>query len=423
MKQIQRMKNSPPAHITAAMHLPQVAGHPIRTGSSADLVARLRPVLPLYILKPEVLADTARDFVAQFPGTTMYAVKCNPDRLVLQTLYKSGVKSFDVASIEEVRAVRKAAPKAKLYFMHPVKSPEAIREAYHQHNVRAFVLDHVEELYKILNATNLAADLELFVRLALPKNGAAAIDFSGKFGASPDDAAQLLQKCRTVAARVGLSFHVGTQTVTPESYDSALGLAAAVIGRSGVTVDALDVGGGFPVRYPDSNPPPLSAFMDAIRRGVAAHGLAGIPLLAEPGRALVAMAGSLVVRVEQRRGDVLYLNDGVYGGLFDAGPMLRMRFPVAAIRPDHADEGGALAAYSFAGPTCDSLDMMPGPFMLPANIGSGAWIEIGCLGAYSAALRTDFNGFGRARTVALYDRLPGSVKKGPVKKQKTMQDF
>lgn len=394
--------------------LPVVAGHPVYTGDTASVVAQLRPEVPLYIIRPDVLAETARDFVRQFPGTPMYAVKCNPDRLVLQTLWRSGVKSFDAASIDEVRLVRKTLPKAKIYFMHPVKAPEAIAEAYNVHGVRAFVLDTVDELYKILKSTHLAADLELFVRLALPKNDQALVDFSGKFGAKPDDAVVLLQKCRTVGAQVGVSFHVGTQSLEPLVYDRALAWAAGIIDRSGVYIDALDVGGGFPVQYPDSNPPPLSAFMDAIRAAADAHGLAGIPLLAEPGRALVATCGSLVVRVEQRRGDMLYINDGVYGGLLDSGPLLKMRFPAQAVRK--GKKAPATVAYSFAGPTCDSIDMMPGPFMLPADMAEGQWIEIGCMGAYSGCVRTNFNGFGKARTIALYDQLPGvAAKKTTVK--------
>lgn len=371
------------------------------TGGIDDLVAEMKPVQPLYVLRPEQLARTAKEFTALFPGEVMYAVKCNPEKAVLQTLYKNGVKSFDVASIEEVRLAAKVAPKAKLYFMHPVKAPESIREAYAVHGVRAFVLDTQEELYKILQETDLAPDLELFVRLALPKNREALTDFSSKFGALPEDAMQLLQKCRPVAAKLGLSFHVGTQTTNPAVYARAIDTAMDVILKSGVKLDMLDVGGGFPVSYAGMAHPPLAQYMKTIAFAFKRCGLRDVQLLCEPGRALVAGSVSLVVRVEQRRGDLLYLNDGTYGGLFDAARWSGLRYPVRLI-------GGSgntgVEPFRFAGPTCDSLDMMDGPFELPADIKTGDWIEIGNAGAYSRGLRSNFNGFGQAQTVALYDR-------------------
>lgn len=374
------------------------------TGSVDDLVSELKPQHPLYVLRPQVLAQTARDFAALFPGDVMYAVKCNPEKAVLQTLYKNGIKSFDVASIEEVRLTAKAAPKARLYFMHPVKSPEAIREAYEVHGVRAFVLDTQEELFKILRETDLAHDLELFVRMALPKNSSAAIDFRTKFGAMPDDVVLLLQQCRPVAARLGVCFHVGTQTMNPSVYARAINIAAGVIAKSGVKVDVLDVGGGFPVSYPGQAAPPSTAqYIKAIVGAIKKCGLSGMPLLSEPGRALVAGSTSLVVRVEQRRSDLLYINDGTYGGLFDAGRWLNLRYPVRMIRGNgelHHDE---TLPFRLAGPTCDALDMMAGPFDLPADIRTGDWIEIGNAGAYSRGLRGNFNGFGKSAAIALYE--------------------
>jgi len=379
------------------------------TGSIEDLVATLKPQHPLYVLRPEDLARTAREFTDLFPGDVMYATKCNPEKIVLQTLYKSGVKSFDVASIEETRLAAQAAPKAKLYFMHPVKSPEAIREAYEVHGVRAFVLDTQEELYKILQQTNFASDLELFVRMSAPKNGDASIDFSSKFGAAPDDTALLLQQCRPVAVRLGLCFHVGTQTISPAPYVLAINMAATVIGKSGVKIDFLDIGGGFPATYPgQTTPSPLPQFMKSIVNALKKCGLSKIPLLAEPGRALVANSTTLVVRVEQRRDDLLYINDGTYGGLFDAGPTLNQRFPVRLIRWEGVQHPQTLP-FRMTGPTCDALDMMAGPFELSTDIKTGDWIEIGNAGAYSRGLRGNFNGFGESKMVALYERSSADV--------------
>lgn len=373
------------------------------TGEVADVVRQLAPVNPLYMLWPERLADNAKMFLTQFPGETVYATKCNPDKTVIQTLYRAGVKAFDVASIGEVRLVRKLAPKAKLYFMHTVKSPEAIAEAYHQHGVRAFVLDSMDELYKIMRATDLAQDLELFVRMALPKNSKAQIDFSSKFGALPYDAAELLKACRPVAVRLGLCLHVGTQSTDPNAYKRAIRVADKVLRASQVTIDVLDVGGGFPVEYPGAQPlPPFSDFVDAITTALKAEKMSHIPLMCEPGRALVATAASLVVRVEARKGNLLHINDGTYGGLFDAGAQVRARYAVKAVSFNGTPRKEQdLMPFRFAGPTCDSIDMMKGPFMLPSDIVAGDWIEIQTMGAYSQALRSNFNEFGHADQILM----------------------
>jgi ornithine decarboxylase len=369
-------------------------------GTSASVIERLRPAVPLYIVRPEAVAQATRAFIAGFPGEAMFAVKTNPDKAILQIMAKNGMKSFDAASIDEVRLVKKAVPKATVYFMHPVKAPEAIREAYFEHGVRNFVLDSKDELYKILRETELAADLNLFVRLGLPKNGKAAIDFSTKFGAAPDDAAELLRLCRPVSAKLGLAFHVGTQSRDPSVYGRAVGKAADVIRASGVTVDSLDVGGGYPVSYIGEIAPETEACFDSLKKAVKREKLSHLQLLAEPGRVLVAESSSLVVRVEARKDGVLYINDGIYGGLFDAGPLLNLKYPVRAVSSDKPFEGD-LVPFSFMGPTCDSLDFMKGPFYLPADIGAGDWIEVCNTGAYSAALRGNFNGFGKANQVFL----------------------
>ncbi|MBR0665802.1 type III PLP-dependent enzyme [Roseomonas hellenica] len=364
-----------------------------------DLVALARPEEPMLCLRPEVLADTARAFRRAFPGETLYAVKCNPDAAVLRALWEGGVRHFDCASIGEVRQVRGLFPAAEIHFMHPIKARSAIREAYAEHGVRDFVLDSAEEFSKILAETGNAADLGIFVRLGLPK-GSARYDLSGKFGATPEDAAALLAAARPHAVRLGLSFHVGSQCMEPESYTRALLAAGEVVRAAGVAVEIVDVGGGFPVAYPDMAPPALSAFMAAIARGYAQARLpAGTKLWAEPGRALVAGGASLIVQVQARRGDALFINDGIYGTLSDAG-VPGFRFPVRPLRASAAP----LVDYSFFGPTCDSADAMRGPFPLPADMAEGDWIEIGQLGAYGACLGSGFNGFAAPRIEAVRDR-------------------
>lgn len=359
------------------------------------VVARDRPAEPLVCLRPAAITVAARCFVDAFPGDVLYAVKCNPEPCALRAIWNGGVTHFDCASLPEVSLVREVLPRAEIHFMHPVKARGAVAAAYHAYGVVDFALDSGDELEKILQETVPVAAVDapptlgLFVRLAVPQGG--AYDLSGKFGASVADVAALLRRARPHAARLGVAFHVGSQCLAPAAYAGALRLAAEAIALSGVAVDVVDVGGGFPVSYPDVVPPPLAAFMQAISEAEAWLP-AGTQLWAEPGRALVAGGGSVVAQVQLRRGQALYINDGVYGSLSDAGGP-GFRFPARRIRPDIDTEDDDLAAFELFGPTCDSADHMKGPFLLPAGIDEGDWIELGQLGAYGACLRTRFNGF------------------------------
>ena len=361
-------------------------------------VAVQLPAEPMHCLRPAVVIAAARRFVADFPGDVLYAVKCNPEPAVLRAVWDGGVRHFDCASAPEVALVRTMFPDAAIHFMHPVKARPAIREAYARHGVRDFVLDSAGELAKILQETGNADDLGLIVRLALPAGGA-VYDLSGKFGAPLEEAAALLRAARPRAARLGVSFHVGSQCLEPLAYRRALALAGEAIRLAGVSVELVDVGGGFPVSYPDATPPPLGAYLAEIE---AAFERLGLPeatrLWAEPGRALAAAGTSVVVQVQLRRGDALYVNDGVYGSLSDAGAP-GFRFPARLIRPSDAPIRG----FELFGPTCDSADHMRGPFLLPEDAREGDWIEVGQLGAYGACLRTAFNGFDRARLVEVRD--------------------
>jgi ornithine decarboxylase len=382
--------------------------YPVRRPTVDEAVAADRPEEPMHCLRPARVAQTARDFVADFPGDVLYAVKCNPEPAVLRALWDGGVRHFDCASLPEIRLVRTMFPDAAIHFMHPIKARGAIREAWAQHDVRDFVLDSADELTKIraeIAATGARGALGLIVRIALPK-GSAKLDLSGKFGAQADDAVALLRAARACAATVGISFHVGSQCLDPLAWRDALALTGQIVAAAGVAVDVIDVGGGFPVAYPDQEPPPMGAFFAEIEAGFERLGLPHARLWAEPGRALVAAGTSVVVQVQARRGDALYVNDGVYGSLSDAGA-LAFRYPARLIRP----EGSAAAetiGFSLFGPTCDSADVMRGPFPLPADIAEGDWIEIGQLGAYGACLRTAFNGFDRARIIEVSDDAPSA---------------
>ncbi|MBX9796342.1 type III PLP-dependent enzyme [Sphingomonas sp.] len=368
--------------------------------SAAGIAIASQPVQPVTLVRPHAAARAARYFVEKFPGRSMYAVKANPSPDLLRILWDSGITHYDVASIGEVRLVAHTLPQATLCFMHPVKAEEAIAEAYHEHGVRVFSLDSMEELAKIMRATGNAADLTLCVRLRVSSEHS-KLSLASKFGVAPGEARELLFAARQAADALGICFHVGSQAMTPEAYANAMERVRQAIVEAAVTVDVVDVGGGFPSRYPGMEPPPLERYFETIHRAFESLPVSySAELWAEPGRALCAEYSSLIVRVERRRGSELYINDGAYGALFDAAH-IGWRFPVALLREPESDARDM--PFSFYGPTCDDLDHMAGPFLLPADVQAGDYIEIGMLGAYGAAMRTGFNGFGVAETVAVGD--------------------
>ncbi len=371
---------------------------------ASAVVRAFSPDEPVILNRPHAAARAARFFVEKFPGTSLYAVKANPSPDLLKVLWDAGITHYDVASIAEVRLVRVALPEAVLCFMHPVKSTSAIAEAYRVHGVRTFSLDSHEELAKIVAATaqangSPAEDLRLCVRLRVSSEYS-ELSLASKFGIDLADAAPLLQATRQVADWLGVCFHVGSQAMTPFAFVQALERVRAAIVVAAVTVDIIDVGGGFPSIYPGMEPPPLEDYFGAIHRAAESLPVSySSELWCEPGRALCAEYNSLLVRVEKTRDEELYINDGAYGALYDAAHV-GWRFPVVCLSEGRSEQ---LKAYSFYGPTCDDADYMEGPFMLPADMQAGDYIEIGMLGAYGAAMKTAFNGFGQAAAIEAED--------------------
>ena len=378
-----------------------------------SVVRALQPDEPIILNRPHAAARAARFFVEKFPGKSLYAVKANPSPDLLQVLWDNGVTHYDVASIAEVRLVRSVLPGATLCFMHPVKAPSAIREAYRQHGVRTFSLDSVEELEKIVTACRddegePAQDLRLCVRLRVSSEYS-ELSLASKFGCDLTEAPALLQEARQHADWLGVCFHVGSQAMTPFAYVQALERVRVAIGEASVVIDMIDVGGGFPSVYPGMEPPPLEDYFQIIHQNFYNLPIAyNAELWCEPGRALCAEYSSLIVKVEKRRGEELYINDGAYGALFDAAHV-DWKFPVRALEDDLIKPD---MDFAFYGPTCDDADYMQGPFVLPEDIQAGDFIEIGMLGAYGAAMKTDFNGFGAADRVVVTDEPMASLYDG-----------
>ena len=361
--------------------------------SVENLVNQLKPDKPVYCIRKKSILSASNYFQKKFPGKILYAVKTNPHPEVIKTLVKSGIEQFDVASIDEIRAVRKFSDAAKCSYMHTVKSRESISEAYFKYGIKTFALDTKDELIKIIESTGEARDLELFVRVAV-SNEHAEIDLSKKFGALNSEAAGLLRLVKQHAKKIGLSFHVGSQCMHPISYAKGIKEMGNIIKKTKITPNFINVGGGFPTIYPDLVPQSLDNYLKEIKQSLKNLRLDKLPeIICEPGRALVAESGSTIVRVNLRKKQKLYINDGTYGSLFDAGTP-NIVFPTKMIK-DNSNKiiSKKLTAFDFYGPTCDSMDYMRGPFLLPNNIKENDYIELGQLGAYGLTFRTQFNGY------------------------------
>ena len=354
------------------------------------LLNQLKPNEPIYCIRKKSIQLASKIFKNKFPGNVLYAVKTNPHPLVLKTIVESGIDNFDVASINEIKTIKNISKSAKCSFMHTVKSRESIKESYFKYGVRAYSLDSKDELIKILESTNHAKDLELFVRISV-SNEHAEIDLSKKFGAIQSEATGLLRLTKQYAKKIGLSFHVGSQCMHPISYSKGISEIGNIIKRTKIVPDFINVGGGFPTIYPDLIPQSIESYFKEIKDALANLKLEKLPkIICEPGRAIVAESGSTIVRVNLRKKQKLYINDGTYGTLFDAGfPNIVYPTKLISTRKIISKK---LTSFDFYGPTCDSMDYMKGPFILPNNIKENDYVELGQLGAYGLTFRTDFNG-------------------------------
>ena len=379
------------------------------------LVSQLKPSNPVYCIRGETLKKASKYFQKNFKGKILYAVKTNPNKFVLKTLYESGIKNFDIASIKEIKTIKEIAPEAKCHYMNTVKSRESIKEAYFNYGIRSFSLDTKDELIKILDSTNKAKDLELFVRISV-SNEHAEIDLSKKFGAVNTEAIGLLRLAKQHSKKIGLSFHVGSQCMHPISYVKGIDEINNIIKKTKIEPDYINVGGGFPSIYPDLIPQSLKKYFNEIEKSLSKLQLRKKPeIICEPGRALVAESGSTIVKVILRKKNKLYINDGTYGSLFDGG-VPNLVFPSRMIS-NGRQISKKLTAFDFYGPTCDSMDYMKGPFVLPNNIKEGDYIELGQLGGYGLTFRTQFNGFYSDEIYELEDKPIMSMYEGDSKSE------
>ena len=367
-----------------------------------ELVNTIKPVNPVYCIRPDSIKSACRWFKDSFPGKILYAVKTNPNENVIKYIGECGINRFDVASINEIKLIKKLFPQSRAYYMNTIKSRDHIKEAYFNYNIKDFSFDSKDEFQKIIEATNGAKDLILYIRVSI-SNEHAEIDLSQKFGALPSEALGLLRLAKAHSSKVGLSFHVGSQCMHPISYAKGIQELGNIIKKTKISPDIINVGGGFPSVYPDLNPQPIENYINEIKKAFNNLKLENKPeLLCEPGRALVAESGSSIVKIVLRKKQKLYINDGTYGSLFDAG-VPNFVLPTRMVSNGRITSK-KLTSYSLYGPTCDSIDYMKGPFVLPNNLKEGDYLEMGQLGAYSLTFRTKFNGFYSDKILEVQDK-------------------
>lgn len=361
-----------------------------RFQSVSHLLEELDPSYPIFCIWPEVLRERVRQFLEGFGGRTLYAVKCNNHPAIMKTLYDAGIHAFDTASLPEIAMTRELFPGVDCYFNHPVKGRAALEAAARVYGVRDYVVDHVSELKKIHETIVPLLDKPAVIEVRLTTSGDAALfNLSEKFGCSAVDAVDLLRQAKGLGFEVALCFHVGSQCTSPNAYAEAMKVAASVRDAAGVTLNYLDIGGGFPAAY-EQDVPPLEEYFAVIEHARKAYGF-DCPLLAEPGRALVADACSVVTQVNLRKGSAVYLNEGFYGTLAEI-KLGQLRVP-SDVYPRGRTHGNEQETFSLFGPTCDCIDGVDLPFQFPADIEEGDWIAFHRMGAYSLTLATGFNGF------------------------------
>ena len=358
----------------------------------SEIIRHKRPEHPVLVFSPAALQASARRFVKGFPGLVTFAVKSNPEEMVIQNLVAAGIRGFDVASPFEIDLVRRLAPGAALHYHNPVRARAEIAHAV-KAGVTSWSVDSRSELEKLIEMVP-AEGCEISVRFKLPVAGA-AYDFGAKFGASAALAATLLRRVAEAGFTPSLTFHPGTQCTDPEAWGAYIRTAAQICAEAGVTAARLNVGGGFPSHRRAGAAPALEEIFALIDRvATEAFGDARPQLVCEPGRGLVGDAFALITRVKALRDEShVFLSDGVYGTLAEM-PLIGAIDRIEVVSPEGIARTGAPVGRVVFGPTCDSVDRMPGEVALPGDLAEGDFLVIAGMDAYSAATNTRFNGFG-----------------------------
>lgn len=376
-------------------------GHLAKTvwENPAEIVRSLKPENPLMVFAPTVLQARARQFLEGFPGLVTYAVKSNPDEAVITNLVAAGIKGFDVASPFEIDLISRLAPTAARHYHNPVRSAAEIAHAV-KAGIKAWSVDSETELAKLFAAVP-SEGVEISPRFKLPVLGA-AYDFGSKFGASPELAAKLLRAVADRGYIASMTFHPGTQCTDPAAWEQYIRTAREIADMAGVVPKRLNVGGGFPSWRVHGVEPDLPAIFERIgETNREVFGDDAPALVCEPGRGICADAFAIIAKVKAvRDGEAVFLNDGVYGGLSEL-PVIGNLDRIDVFSPEGKLRQGAPMGRVVFGPTCDSVDRLPGEVVMPEDVTEGDYVVFHGAGAYSVVTNTRFNGFGELRQMTV----------------------
>jgi ornithine decarboxylase len=364
-----------------------------------EFIKAHKPQNPVLFFSPAALQSKARVFLDGFPGLVTYAVKSNPGEEVVENLVAAGIRGFDVASPFEMRLIRRLAPDAAMHYNNPVRARHEIATAV-ELGITSYSVDSRSELAKLVEMVP-AAGTEISVRFKLPVAGA-AYNFGAKFGATAEVAVELLKTVAAAGFIPSITFHPGTQCTDPNAWGSYIHAAAQIARDAGVKTARLNVGGGFPSHRLNGVAPQLDATFQLIDRVASeAFGAERPALVCEPGRALCGDAFALVTRVKAMRDNThVFLNDGVYGALFEFG-QIGVIDRITVMDGEGRPRKGKAKPRIVFGPTCDSVDRLPGDVLLPEDIAEEDFVLFNGMGAYSTVTNTRFNGFGELAYVTV----------------------
>ncbi|MGB4827749.1 MAG: type III PLP-dependent enzyme [Paracoccaceae bacterium] len=357
-----------------------------------EYIRNMCPENPVLFFAPSVAQANARRFIDGFPGMVTYAVKANPGEAMVENLAAAGIRGYDCASGFEIDLIRRLAPDAAIHYNNPVRARDEIAHAVEK-GVKSYSVDSRSELVKLIEMVP-AEGVEISVRFKLPVAGA-AYNFGAKFGATSEVALDLLKMVAAAGFIPSITFHPGTQCTDPMAWDSYIREAALIAAKAGVTIARLNVGGGFPSHRLDAVVPQLEEIFQLIDRvSTEVFGDNRPLLVCEPGRAMCGDAFTLAARVKALRdGEHVFLNDGVYGTLTEL-PLIGVIDRMQVISAEGKLRKGKPVPRIVFGPTCDSVDRLPGDIPLPADMAEGDYIIWHGLGSYSVVTNSRFNGFG-----------------------------